>query len=156
MFFLFSLFFIFFFIYLLFGCSMFGFLPTSERGQETPTFWPLLPCPEEFEEVGEEWMVGRNRRKNKRKGGRRKEGEREGSTQWYCLDSSPLDTSDSFFWHLFCRFGIHSLCILWYFSLSLLWVIVLMRTNSQTIWDYLWKYSSSLTSCIRRCLFYNF
>ena len=47
MFFLFSLFFIFFFIYLLFGCSMFGFLPTSERGQETPTFWPLLPCPEE-------------------------------------------------------------------------------------------------------------
>ena len=47
MFFLFSFFFIFFFIYLLFGCSMFGFLPTSERGQETPTFWPLLPCPEE-------------------------------------------------------------------------------------------------------------
>ena len=55
----FSFFFIFFSIYLLFGCSMFGFLPTSERGQETPTFWPLLPCPEEFEELGEEWMVGR-------------------------------------------------------------------------------------------------
>ena len=47
MFFFFSFFFIFFSIYLLFGCSMFGFLPTSERGQETPTFWPLLPCPEE-------------------------------------------------------------------------------------------------------------
>jgi hypothetical protein len=50
MFLLLSFFFIFFFIYLLFGCSMFGFLPTSERGQETPTFWPLLPCPEEFGE----------------------------------------------------------------------------------------------------------
>ena len=46
---LFSFFFIFFSIYLLFGCSMFGFRPTSERGQETPKFWPL-PCPEEFEE----------------------------------------------------------------------------------------------------------
>ena len=51
---LFSFFFIIFSIYLLFGCSMFGFLPTSERGQETPTSWPLLPCPEELEEVVEE------------------------------------------------------------------------------------------------------
>jgi len=59
MFFVFSFFFIVFSIYLPFGCSMFGFLPTSERGQETPTSWPLLPCPEEFEEVGEEWIVGK-------------------------------------------------------------------------------------------------
>ena len=34
--------------------SMFEFIPTSEKGQETPTSWPLLPCPEEFEELGEE------------------------------------------------------------------------------------------------------
>ena len=50
----------FFFLHLLFHISSFlvvpclDFFPTSERGQETPTFWPLLPCPEEFEEVGEE------------------------------------------------------------------------------------------------------
>ena len=37
--------------------SMFEFIPTSEKGQETPTSWPLLPCPEEFEEV--EWIVGK-------------------------------------------------------------------------------------------------
>ena len=144
MFFLFSFFFIVFSIYLPFGCSMFGFLPTSERGQETPTSWPLLPCPEEFEEVGEEWIVGKI--KNRRIGGRRKEGERKGSSQWYCLDFSPLDTSDSFFWHLFCKLCIHLLYILWYFSLSLLWVIVLMRTNSQPICDCLWQCSISLTS----------
>ena len=33
----FSFFFIIFSIFLPFGCSMFGLLPTSERGQETPT-----------------------------------------------------------------------------------------------------------------------
>ena len=107
-FFFFLFFFIFFSIYLLFGCSLFWFLPTSERGQETPTSWPLLPCPVQFEEVVEEWIVGKNSWKNRRKGGRRKEGERKekrrrkeggrmGSSPWYCLDFSPLDTSDSFY-----------------------------------------------------------
>ena len=29
------------------------------------------------------------------------EGKVKGSSPWYCLDFSPLDTSDSFYWHLF-------------------------------------------------------
>ena len=36
---------------------MFELIPTLQKDKGTPTSWPLLPCPEEFEEV--EWIVGK-------------------------------------------------------------------------------------------------